>query len=157
MPTQEEVLEAIHKLGCATYKELKQYFKITNSGNSNLPQRLRGLEKKGLIYTLRARKVVIFVSRKYSEDQIKKLVEDKYGLRFTTIDGRIVALDLKELEAVFKIVKEKKIVTASEIQRMMGWNYQKTLKYLKALVYSRKVSVVRRENRTFYSTGLFLG
>ena len=63
MPTQEEVLEAIRRLGSVVgYADLRRYFNIEHlRGNSVLPQRLRRLMRAGLVAHVRGERYVFFV------------------------------------------------------------------------------------------------
>ena len=158
MPTQEEVLEAIHKLGCATYKELKQYFGLENlKGSSNLPQRLRALERDGLIAVFRfgRRTLIVPTELRYTQEEIEEFLHE-IGAKLK-IRGRpegLLEIREENLMKVLRFIRERKIVTAYQVQKAMGWNWRTTMKYINKLVEDQIIFVVKHDNRTFYTISL---
>ena len=59
MATQQEVFEVINRKGYADFKDLKSHFNIERGG-SWLPQRLRALEKKKLIISMRRGNISVY-------------------------------------------------------------------------------------------------
>jgi len=57
--TQQEVFEAIKRKGYMDFKDLKSHFGI-EGGGSWLPQRLRALEKKKLIISMRMGNISVY-------------------------------------------------------------------------------------------------
>jgi len=158
LPTQEEVLEAIHKLGCATYKELKQYFGLENlKGSSNLPQRLRALERDGLIAVFRfgRRTLIVPTELRYTQEEIEEFLHE-IGAKLK-IRGRpegLLEIREENLMKVLRFIRERKIVTAYQVQKAMGWNWRTTMKYINKLVEDQIIFVVKHDNRTFYTISL---
>mgnify|MGYP000105989095 CR=1 FL=1 len=151
MPSQEEVLKAINKLGgVATLKELKEHFGISHfCGSSVLPQRLKSLEKQGLIgrYKCKHFKFVVYVA----------LDEDLSILRRET---RVKQLKLNRgyrreseslTQAIFSEVRKCKAVTAHNIASRVGVDKNTAKQHLEKLVEQGLIFKFEDNGFTFYS------
>ena len=158
MPTQEEVLEAIHKLGCATYRELKQYFGLENlKGSSNLPQRLKALERDGLIAVFRfgRRSLIVPTELKYTKEEIEEFLRE-IGAKLKTRGRPEGLVEIREecLLKVLKFIRENKIVTARQVQEAMGWNWRTTMKYLNRLLEDGLIFEIQNGKHRLYTISL---
>ena len=158
MPTQEEVLEAIHKLGCATYKDLKQYFGLENlKGSSNLPQRLRALERKGLIAVFRfgRRALIVPTELEYTQEEIEEFLHE-IGAKLK-IRGRpegLLEIREENLMKVLRFIRDNKIVTIRQVKDAMNWNWRTTVKYINKLLENQMIFEIRRGKLRMFTTSL---
>ena len=147
MPTQEEVLEAIHKLDCATYKDLKQYFGLEGlKGSSNLPQRLKALERDGLIAVFRfgRRTLIVPTELKYTKEEIEEFLKG-IGAKLKT-RGRpegLVEIREENLMKVLRFIRENKVVTIRQVKDAMNWNWKTTVKYINKLLEDQMIFEIR--------------
>ncbi|RLI74773.1 hypothetical protein DRO97_05125 [Archaeoglobales archaeon] len=124
MPTQEEVLQAIKEMGCATYKQLKDYFKMDYQGNSNLPQRIKALERRGLIAVCRLGGKTIFLPKdvNYTDEEIMQFFKE-LGVELRgpgRPEGSIEYRD-ESLNKLLRFIKENGIVSFFKITRSLNW------------------------------------
>ncbi|RLI77983.1 hypothetical protein DRP05_08690 [Archaeoglobales archaeon] len=157
MPTQEEVLQAINEMGCATYKQLKEYFGLDYQGNSNLPQRIKALQKRKLIAAAKFGGKTIFVPKQIEcskEEAIQILHELGFKKRRPgRPSGSIIYRD----ESIFKLLnflRDKKIVSWKQIREAMGWNSKTTNKYLNKLVKDQVIFEIRLGSLRLFTTYL---
>ena len=156
MPTQEEVLEAIKELGgVVDYKGLKEYFKITLDGNSNLPQRVRSLQKRDKVFVVKLgnRTVIVDKDLKITEEEAIELllrVGNKKRRRGRK-KGYIIYDEIKML-ALLKYVREMKFVTAWEVRKRFRWNEKTVDKYLNKLVRQQQLYKIFIAGRVFFTT-----
>jgi predicted transcriptional regulator len=124
MATQEEVLQAIvENNGVMSFKQLKEHFGIGKSGSSWLPQRLKSLESKKLIYRLRVGNETFFIA-------------DPDLVEFET-RGRpagTVCINTAMEQKLLNFVNERKIVTRWKLREGLGWCERTINKYVKSLI-----------------------
>ena len=139
MPTQQEVLEAIDKLGAATYHDLKEYFGMQDyRGNSNLPQRIKSLMRDGLVEAIRLGSKTIFFStdtRIKDKEELQSILND-LGLRLKgpgRPQGTVEYRD-ENLLRLLKLVRERRIINYWQIRQELGWNGRTAEKYLSKLI-----------------------
>ena len=123
MATQEEVLQVIvENNGVISFKELKEHFGIGRSGSSWLPQRLKSLESKKLIYRLRVGNETYFIA---DPDLVKFETRGRPAGTFSVN----AIMEMKLLKAI-----ENKIMTKWQLRQALGWNVQTLDKYIKSLL-----------------------
>ncbi|MBE8539424.1 helix-turn-helix domain-containing protein [Geoglobus acetivorans] len=142
MATQEEVLQAIvENNGAVSFKQLKERFGIGKSGSSWLPQRLRSLENKKLIYRLRIGNETFFIAD-------PDLLEfESRGRPAGSI--RINACMERKL---LKVLRERKILTKWQLRVALGWDDKTFSKYLKSLLEKNMVIEWHTGTVTLYFT-----
>ena len=124
MATQEEVLQVIlENNGVISFRELKEHFGLGNSGSSWLPQRLKSLELKKLIYRLRVGSETYFISD-------PDLVEFETRGRPAGSVSINSVMEMKLLNAL----KEKKIMTKWQLRKVLGWDDRTLFKYVNSLL-----------------------
>lgn len=158
MPTQEEVLQAIKEMGCATYKQLKDYFKMDYQGNSNLPQRIKALERRGLIAVCRLGGKTIFLPKdvNYTDEEIMQFFKE-LGVELRgpgRPEGSIEYRD-ESLNKLLRFIRERKIVTIRHIKDSMQWNWSTTEKYINKIVRDGIVFEIRCGGVRQFTTTLF--
>lgn len=155
MPSQEEVLKAIRDLdGFATLKELKEYFGLTHlKGNSVLPQRLKALERRGLVSRFKCEnyKLVIYVSldlavdENYTREKLKPLRLWK---------GRQPNKELEE--RVFYFVRERTVVSIEEVAEELSIDWETAKRHLENLVDKGLLFKFKRKSWWRYTTNYML-
>ena len=124
MATQEEVLQVIiDNRGVISFRELKEHFRIGNSGSSWLPQRLKSLESKKLIYRLRVGNETFFLAD-------PDLVEfEERGRPAGTI-----CINAFMEQKLLSVLEKNKIVTKWQLRTILGWNDRTLDKYINSLL-----------------------
>lgn len=151
MATQEEVLEAIRIKGYADLKDLKQHFGIANNGSSWLPQRLRALERKKLIVSMRSGNISVYIVNDDCDWEEAKQILLEWGL---IRRKRSCKYNEDAIKKLLKFIRENKIVTARQVQEAMGWNWGTTMKYITKLINDGLIFEVRTGKRKLYTTYL---
>lgn len=124
MATQEEVLQAIvENNGVMSFKQLKEHFGIGKSGSSWLPQRLRSLESKKLIYRLRIGNETFFIAD-------PDLVEFENRGR----PPGTVCISTTMEQKLLNVLGERKIMTKWQLRKTLGWDDRTLNKYIRSLI-----------------------
>ncbi|AGK61502.1 hypothetical protein Asulf_01524 [Archaeoglobus sulfaticallidus PM70-1] len=158
MATQEEVLEAIKQKGYADLKDLKRHFGLEYQGSSWLPQRLRALERKGLIVSMRSGNISVYLANDFDccWDEAKRILLE-LGLIRKRKRGRPKGSIQYREESITKLlnfIRENKIVTIRWIQRNMGWDWRTTTKYINKLVRDGIVFEIRNGRLRLFTISL---
>jgi len=123
MATQEEVLQVIvENNGVISFKELKERFGIGRSGSSWLPQRLKSLESKKLIYRLRVGNETYFIA---DPDLVKFETRGRPAGTFSVN----AIMEMKLLKAI-----ENKIMTKWQLRKILCWDNKTLDKYIRSLL-----------------------
>ena len=149
MPTQAEVLEAIRKLGWADYRRLREYFGLGHlRGNSNLPQRINALLKRGDIVAIRFGKTTIFMpnpdditcTREEAEQILKEwwFKKKKRGMP----KGMKIYRE-ESIAKILNIVHNQKIVSFRQLQDILKWRSDALDKYLTYMVKNGLIFEIR--------------
>jgi len=156
MATQEEVLEVIRIKGYADLKDLKQHFGIANNGSSWLPQRLRALERKKLIVSMRSGNISVYIVNDDCDWEEAKQILLEWGLirKIRKVRKRSCKYNEDAIKKLLKFIRENKIVTARQVQEAMGWNWWTTTKYITKLINDGLIFEVRTGKRKLYTTYL---
>ncbi|AIY89898.1 MarR family transcriptional regulator [Geoglobus acetivorans] len=142
MATQEEVLQAIlDNHGVISFRDLKEYFGIGKSGSSWLPQRLRSLENKKLIYRLRIGSETFFIA-------------DPDLLEFESRGRPAGSIRINAFmeQKLLSVLKKKKIMTKWQLRTALGWDDRTFGKYLKSLLEKNMIIEWHTGTVTLYFT-----
>ncbi len=124
MATQEEVLEAIiENNGVITFNKLKEKFNLPKSGSSWLPQRLKSLKSKKLIFILKLGNTSIILAH-------PDLLDFDFRGRPR---GSISINSIMELK-LLNFVNERKIVSWRQLRDGLRWDTKTLNKYIDALL-----------------------
>ncbi len=146
MATQEEVLQVIiDNRGVISFKDLKKHFGIGKSGSSWLPQRLRSLESKNLIYRLRVGNETFFIAD-------PDLIEFDFRGRPRGSGSINTVMEQKLL----RFVNERKIVSWWHLRTGLRWNERTLNKYIKSLLNKNMLIEWRTEGLIMYMTPMSL-
>jgi len=158
MATQEEVLEVIKQNGFMSLKSLKEHFGVGKSGSSWLPQRLRALEKKDMIISLRSGNVSIYIANDFEckwEEAKQILLE--WGLLSKRPRGRPKGSYEYREESILKLlsfIRENKIVNWRQIREEMCWDTRMLNKYLNKLVKDGMIFEIKCGKLRLFTTSL---
>ena len=123
MATQEEILEAIIEAGgVITFTKLKEKFNLPKTGSSWLPQRLRSLKSKKLIFILKLGKTTIILAH-----------PDLLDFDFR---GRPRGFSINSImeQKLLSFVNERKIVSWRQLRDGLRWDTRTLNKYINALL-----------------------
>ena len=124
MATQEEVLEAIiENNGVITFNKLKERFNLPKSGSSWLPQRLKSLKSKKLIFILKLGNTSIILAH-------PDLLDFDFRGRPR---GSISINSIMEMK-LLNVLAEKKIMSKWQLRKALGWDDKTLNKYIRSLL-----------------------
>ncbi len=161
MPTQEEVLEAIKELGWADYKRLKEYFGMDKyQGNSNLPQRIKALQEKGLIVVMRFGCKTIFMPSPNEitctrEEAEQILLELGFKKRKRGMPRGRRIIKEENMMKVLRLIRERKLVNFRQLQNELNWRSDTLNKYIDHLAKNGYIFEKRVGKSRLFTTVLF--
>lgn len=124
MATQEEVLNVIiQNNGVMSFKQLKEAFKIGRSGSSWLPQRLKSLELKQLIYRVRIGNETFFIAD-----------PDLINLETRGRPPGSVKINTLMEQKLLRAINARKIATKWQLRTELNWDEKTMNKYLNSLI-----------------------
>ena len=124
MATQEEVLKVIvENGGYISFKQLKKHFNISQTGSSWLPQRIRSLEFKKLVYRLRIGNETFVI-----------VDPDIIEFDFRGRPKGSISINLVMEQKLLKFVNDNKIVSWRQLRDNLGWDTKTLNKYVKILI-----------------------
>jgi len=147
MATQEEILEFLEKKGFADLKELKEHFGIRHKGSSYLPQRLKALEKKGLIAKISIGRITVYVC---TEIKVHKEDLKKYSKR-----KRKQIIREENILKILRIVRERKLINWRQLKDNLNWNTKTLNKYINYLIKQGIIFEKRVGKLRLFTTSLF--
>ncbi len=158
MATQEEVLEAIRIKGYADLKDLKQHFGITHQGSSWLPQRLRALERKNLIVSIRTGNISVYLANDFDCDwEEAKQILLEWGILRKRPRGRPKgSIEYREESAMklLRFVRESRVVNWRQIKDTLNWRTRTLNKYLDKLIRGGLIFEIRSGHLRLFTTSL---
>lgn len=142
MATQEEVLQVIiANEGVISFKDLKKHFGLDRSGSSWLPQRLKSLENKRLIYRLRLGNESYFLAD-----------PDLLDFDFRGRPAGSVKINLLMEQKLLRFVEERKIASWKQLRIGLRWNKETLNKYLRSLLNKNMLIEWRTGGLVLYMT-----
>ena len=160
MPSQAEVLEAIKKLGWADYKRLKEYFGMDQyQGNSNLPQRIKALQKRGKIVVMRFGCRTIFMPAPDEitctrEEAEQILLEWGFKKRKRGMPKGKRIIREESAMKVLRLIREHKLISWTQLKRALNWRTDTLNKYLNYLTKNGFIFEKRVGKLRLYTTSL---
>ncbi len=142
MATQEEVLNVIIANGGAiSFKKLKEAFGIGKSGSSWLPQRLRSLELKRLIYRIRIGNETFFIAD-----------PDLVDFESRGRPAGTVKVNVLMEQKLLRVIKARKIATKWKLRTELKWDEKTMRKYLNSLINKNMIIEFFTGTVTLYFT-----
>ncbi|WP_290597050.1 MULTISPECIES: hypothetical protein [unclassified Archaeoglobus] len=157
MPTQEEVLQAIQEMGCATYKQLKERFNLQYKGNSNLPQRIKALRKRDLIAIARFGGKTIFLPKEFEctiSEAEQILLEMGFKKRKPGMQKGARIIKEESMLKLLNEIRSNKLISIWQLKCKLNWNNNTLKKYLDVLVKRGYIFEIRVGGLRLFTTSL---